>query len=68
MRSRHDRQIPPETLLPGRCCEKDAASSAENCLAWCRTVARMPHYQDFFTDSPTSGLVEAKTVCHREGG
>jgi hypothetical protein len=39
-----------------------------NWLSYSQTVAEMPHHPPFCGDLPASGLVEAKTVCHRIGG
>jgi hypothetical protein len=39
-----------------------------NWLGYSQTVAEMPHHPAFCTELPASGLVEAKTVCHRIGG
>jgi len=39
-----------------------------NSLDYVLTVARMSHHSAFCTDFSASGLVEAKTVCHRQGG
>ena len=33
-----------------------------------QTVASVPHHLPFCTDFPLSGLVAAKTVCHRDAG